>query len=106
MTAPAPSTFAGTANINGSCYGAKDIDTVGKVVGDEFTIFASYGSGATALICFAIFLYFAIKTKGTFAIIIAGCCAISLITSIVQYFQAKNDIENLKTSGKLQKIPC
>jgi hypothetical protein len=98
--------FEGTTNINGVCYGAKDVDTFGKVVGDEFTIFASYTSGATALIFFAIFLYFAIKTKGTFVIIIAGCCAVSLVTSIVQYFQAKNDIENLTGSGKLQKIPC
>ena len=107
MATPAPTRiWSGTANLNGTCYGTDDFNSLVQVGGDAFTIFTSYIGGTITLICFLVFLYFAFKTKGAFAIILALCCASSLITSIVKYFQAKNDINNLETSGKIQKIKC
>jgi hypothetical protein len=33
---------------------------------------------------------------------LAGCCILSLLTSIQQYFTAKMNIDSLKNSGKIR----
>jgi hypothetical protein len=76
------------------------------MAGDVFSMAGYMGSGIVTCICFLIFLYFAIKLKQPFPIILTVCCGGSTITAAWQYYQAQQDLSKLETDGHITKTPC
>ena len=91
-------------NINGKCY-STDLMTSLQAAGDMLTMGGSMVSGFITCIFFCIFLYFALKMKKAFPIILTVCCFGSCVTSILQYVWAKKELDELQ-STKMTAVPC
>jgi hypothetical protein len=99
-----PAPLQSNTNINGKCY-STDFATSLQAAGDVFTMGGSIASGIITCIFFCIFLYFALKMKKAFPIILTVCCFGSCVTSILQYVWAKKDLNELQTT-KMTAGPC
>ena len=104
MNSPAPAPVAVSSakvTINDTCYTGTPEDTL-KAFGDSATMGMSIGGMVVTIVCLLLFVYISVSSPSALPKVIAGCCACSLASSIWQYISAKNDIESLKTSGKIR----
>ena len=103
MNSPAPATAAlsSTVTINNTCYTGSPGDTF-QAFGDAAKLGMSIGGIILTCICCSLFVYIASTSPSVFPKILAGCCILSLLTSIQQYFTAKMNIDSLKNSGKIR----
>ena len=101
MNSPAPSPSAATVTINNTCYTGSPGDTF-QAFGDAAKMGMSTGGMILTCCCCSIFVYISTTSPSIVPKILAGCCILSLLSSIQQYFSAKMDIESLKDSGKIR----
>lgn len=102
MNTPAASpASSATVNINGTCYTGSPGDTF-QAFGDSAKMGMSIGGIILTCICCSLFAYMATTSTSALPKIMAVCCICSLVSSIWQYFNAKMDIDSLKTSGKIR----
>ena len=102
MNSPVPAPVSSAkVTINDKCYTGTPEDTF-KAFGDSATMAMSIGGIILTCICCSLFVYMATTSSSALPKIMAVCCVCSLGSSIWQYISAKNDIESLKTSGKIR----
>lgn len=92
-----------TVTVNDTCYKGAVADTV-KAFGDAITMGGSIVGMIITCICCSLFAYISLSSPSVLPKIAAACCVCSFASSIWKYFEAKNDIEKMKSSGQLQ--PC
>ena len=101
MNTPAPAPASATVTINGTCYTGSPGDTF-QAFGDGAKMGVSIGGIILTCICCSLFVYMATTSTSALPKIMAGCCILSLISAIWQYFSAMMDINSLKDSGKIR----
>lgn len=87
--------------VNNSCFTGTPGDTL-RAFGDGTKMGLSMSGAAVTCCCVFIFAYISTTSASALPKVLAVCCVLSLISSILQYFGAKSDIESLKSSGKLK----
>ena len=104
MNSPAPAPMAVSSakvTINDTCYTGTPEDTL-KAFGDSATMGMSIAGIVITTFCLFIFVYISVTSPSALPKILALCCACSLASSVWQYISAKNDIDSMKTSGKIR----
>jgi len=102
MNSPAPAPVSSAkVTINDKCYTGSPSDTL-QAFGDSATMGMSIAGMVVTIVCLLLFVYMSVTSPSMVPKIIAVCCACSLASSVWQYVSAKNDIETLKTSGKIR----
>lgn len=92
---------SGTVQINSTCY-TGDFASTAKAFGDSATMgFSIIGMIITGVFIL-IFGYISFTSAGTLPRVMLACCALSLASTVWQYFMAKMDIDSLKSQGKLK----
>ncbi len=87
--------------LNNSCFTGKPSDTFAALGHGAKMAFTMSGAVVTCC-CIMIFAYISTTSASALPKILAGCCVLSLLSSVFQYFGAKSKIESMKKSGQLK----